>query len=404
MKILHTHTAFSVWIIRAISLFLLTIYCTSSSAENNASSHNQEWVVVLEDPRPARLQGWKSNRYSNGASYSTPDLKRLGAKFAKNNGLKLKQEWFIESLAVYCLIVEFTQDTQATLDKLEKKSRVKWVQKSNDFNLLSANTTQQDSIGNTATNHLKPMSYDGQGTVIAMIDSGVDRQHQDLFHSIKSVSNFVITNSKATGGNTKAENHGTAIAGVLVAQPNSKLGLSGVAPAAKLLAFRGCWEETSKAKTTHCNTLSLARALDAVIKSQPNILNLSLSGPYDPLLNKLIDKVIENQTIVVAAFDPIRSNKQRFPSYRDGILIVRANNINPEFDSAFTAPGSQLVPKPNDTYSFETGHSIASAHTSGVLALLTQARNSNPKLQNVINKAIKGEIKSASRLLQSLHQ
>ena len=402
MNILHTQKSLWGLLIRTTFLLLLSSYSAISLADTNQAAQHQEWVVVLEDPRPARLQGWSSNRYSNNASYNTSDFKRMGEKFAQKNGLKLKQEWFIESLAVYCLIVEFTQDTQLTLNKLQKKSQVKWVQKSNDFNLLSAVNNSEHELNSTKFEQPAPIHYNGQGTVIAMIDSGVDEQHQDLFHSIKSVSNFVITNSKATGSDTKAENHGTAIAGVLVAKPNLKLGLSGVAPAAKLLAFRGCWEETTKSNTTHCNTLSLARALDAVIKSQPDILNLSLSGPYDPLLNKLIDKVIKNKTIVVAAFDPVRSNKKRFPSHREGVLIVRANNLNPEFDTAFTAPGSQLVPTPNDTYSFETGHSIASAHTSGVLALLTQARNNNPHLQSVIDEAVNGEVKSSNLLLKSL--
>ena len=402
----YQHKLVSNWLIR-FAYVLIVIISTSSFADENdkpkqneASNVPQEWVVVLRDPRPARLQGWNSNRYRNQASYNTSDFKRIGTKFAKKNGLKLKQEWFIETLAVYCLIVEFTGDTESTLNALEKNDSVEWVQKSNDFKLLSAENITIDKDMPVTQKDRKHMNYNGQGTVIAIIDSGVDKLHQDLSHAIKNTSDFVITNSQTTGNKSIAENHGTAIAGVLIAQPNNKLGLSGVAPAAQLLAFRGCWEEASKA--THCNTLSLARALDAVIKIQPDILNLSLSGPYDPLLNRLIDMVIKNRTIIVAAFDPVRSNKERFPSPREGILIVRAENLNPEFTNTFTAPGSQIVPTPNDNYSFQTGHSIASAHTSGVLALLTEARNNNPKIQSIIDQAFNGEFKSSDLLLNHL--
>jgi len=139
-----------------------------------------------------------------------------------------------------------------------------------------------------------------------------------------------------------------------------------------------------------------------VVKRQPHILNLSLSGPYDPLLNKLVDRIINNQTIIVAAFDPSRSNKKRFPEVRDGVLIVRAENLDSHFEDAFTAPGSQMVPTPNNNYSYQTGHSIASAHTSGLLALLTQARTYKPGLQSVIDMTIKGQVKSSTSLLDQL--
>jgi len=53
----------------------------------------QEWVVVLSDPRPARLQGWSGEGYSSSDYNGALELKRIGLKFAKKNGLKLKQEW-----------------------------------------------------------------------------------------------------------------------------------------------------------------------------------------------------------------------------------------------------------------------------------------------------------------------
>jgi len=304
---------------------------------------------------------------------------------------------------VYCLIVEFENDTEQTLETLKSHKAVEWVQKSNDFNLLNSSEkypttlSSQEASGKTVFNTL---DYDGQGTVIAMIDSAIDKQHQDLTHAIKSIDDFVITSPRTQQRRNKAEIHGPAIAGVLVAQPNQKFGVSGIAPAAKLLAFRGCWEESPD--QTHCNTLSLARALDAVVRQQPDILNLSLSGPYDPLLNRLVDQIIKNDTLVVAAFDPQRSTTERFPSPIPGVLIVRAENMDRQFQTEFTAPGSRIVTTPDDKYAFQAGHSIASAHTSGVLALLTQASDKNPKFQSTINMALNGKFKSANRLLDLL--
>ena len=389
------------------SAFIVNAEEPANKQKQTSSQPTKEWVVVLSDPRPARLQGWSGRGYSGSDYNGALELKRIGVKFAKKNGLKLKQEWFIESLSVYCLIVEFTQNQEKTLQALKNNKLVEWVQESNDFELLSKriNTLENSNIGQLNERLDQPkqeefqrLSYDGQGIVIAMIDSGIDNNHRDLLPAIKGVADFVISNSQKR--QNKVEVHGTAVAGVLIAQPNESVGISGVAPAAKLLAFRGCWEEENN--ITNCNTLSLARALDAVVKNQPDILNLSLSGPYDQLLNRLIDKIVKNKTAIVAAYDPKRSNSKRFPLAQDGVLIVRAENIDKQSQQEFTAPGAKIVTKPYDAYTYVTGHSIASAHTSGLLALLTQARVQNPKLQSVIDMAISGKLKSAQTMVDSL--
>ena len=385
-------------------LMVTNVSAKDINQSTTGSQEVQEWVVVLKDPRPARLQGWQSSKYRTSANYKSGlELKRIGSRFAKKNGLKLKQEWFIDSLSVYCLIVEFTEDTNTTLSKLENNKMVEWVQKSNDFELLG--TTKEQKKIETASflkekkSNALPFNYDGSGTVIAIIDSRTDMQHQDLMHAVKSVTDFVTTKPENTNI-AQAEIHGTAIAGVLIAQPNDQYGITGIAPAAELFAFRGCWEES--ATVTNCNTLSLARALDAVIKLNPDILNLSLSGPNDPLLNKLISRIVKKKTVVVAAFDPKRTNAERFPVPQKGVLIVRAQSIDTQYESAFTAPGAQIVTTPNNNYTYLTGHSIASAHTSGLLALLTQATSQKLTAQMAIDKAMSGKLKSSEFLFEQL--
>jgi len=191
----------------------------------------------LSDPRPARLQGWSREGYSGAGYDGALELKRIGLKFAKKNGLKLKQEWFIESLSVYCLIVEFTKNTEQTLEALKMNKLVEWVQESNDFELLNSRVDDLNQERSGDLNKLidqpknpkfEPLNYDGQGIVIAMIDSGIDNKHRDLSHAIKRTADFVISNTNQN--QSKIEQHGTAVAGVLVAQPNEKIGISGVAP------------------------------------------------------------------------------------------------------------------------------------------------------------------------------
>jgi subtilisin family serine protease len=77
---------------------------------------------------------------------------------------------------------------------------------------------------------------DGTGTIIAIVDDGVDIDHEELCGSDKIVAPRDVTrqtnNPKPGNGN----NHGTACAGVACA--SGKIGASGVAPGAKLMPIR----------------------------------------------------------------------------------------------------------------------------------------------------------------------
>lgn len=384
---------------KRITIYLFAASCLLLSCVTSAAEEVQEWVVVLDDPRPARLQGWQASNYSGGSNYnSSLEFRRFAERVAKQYNFKLKKEWFIESLAVYCLIVEFNDDQEDTLSALKKNKRVQWVQPSNDFGVLNSPVGDvKPASSEVASVSGIPSWINGKGVKITIIDSAVDREHQDLAPAVKKVKDFVISDDKS---DLSGEAHGTAIAGVLVAQP-SKVGLAGVAPGARLTAFRGCWEEGDD---TRCNTLSLARALDAVVSNQSAILNLSLSGPRDRLLDRLVEKVVANGTLIVAAFDPQRANTNRFPTRRDGVLIVRAETMDSEHKNEFTAPGARLVASPGNRYDFISGHSIATAYTSGVLALIAQVQQGSAKqqLQKIASQFDSGKIQTMSELVNRL--
>lgn len=368
-----------------VSVLLILIFpslAISQAVDKNIarqyeSNKNKEWVLVLDDPRPARLQGWVRRGYNKtSVDYrDSLELERFGKAVAVEYKMELRDQWFIPSLGVYCLVVRFNEDHEKTISQLKQNESVQWVQPSNEFELLSTpRTSSQPEIAPNITTDLSSAidnKVDGSGVVIAIVDSAIDDSHQDLAGQIDKVGDFVASSKKAKAG----ESHGTAIAGVMVADRNTRLGVAGVAPAATLQAYRGCWE-TSRTQQTNCNTLSLARALDAVLRSKADILNLSLSGPQDTLLERLLQRVIDRGTIVVTAFDPSRPSSDRFPSEREGVLVVRAKNLDKQHTRFFTAPGARVVTSPGNRYDFMHGHSVATAYTSGLLALRKQVLDS----------------------------
>ena len=80
-----------------------------------------------------------------------------------------------------------------------------------------------------------PLS-DGMGTIIAVIDNGVDLDHEEFRSSNKIVAPRDVTRQTNNPRPGTGENHGTACAGVACADGN--FGASGVAPRARLLPIR----------------------------------------------------------------------------------------------------------------------------------------------------------------------
>src|SRR4029453_11790676 len=72
-----------------------------------------------------------------------------------------------------------------------------------------------------------------------------------------------------------------------------------------------------------CSSWSLAKALDFVITDgEARILNLSLGGPPDALLGRLIGKALDRGAIVVAAVMDHGSLAPGFPASIESVIAV----------------------------------------------------------------------------------
>ena len=179
--------------------------------------------------------------------------------------------------------------------------------------------------------------------------------------------------------------HGTAVAGIMAALGDNGKGIVGVAPDSKLIALKACWPEKPDSPAAVCDSLTLAKALDAAVRLRPAILNLSLTGPYDPLLAKLIAKAIEQRIVVVAA-DPEQTDAYSgFPASMEHVIAVRLarKQRSPTEPAAgdhwLLAPGSEVLTTfPHGAYNFISGSSFAAAHVSGIVALLLELQPGLP--------------------------
>ena len=143
----------------------------------------------------------------------------------------------------------------------------------------------------------------------------------------------------------------------------------GIAPKSRLSIYKACWYPPDQ-RAARCNSFTLAKALAAVNDTDARIVNLSLGGPADPLLGKLLAQLLSEGRIVVAALPPDGATGG-FPDNAPGVIVVRTGNALPAAPGVVSAPGNDiLTTQPGGGYDFTSGSSMATAHVSGIVALL----------------------------------
>lgn len=301
-------------------------------------------------------------------------------------GLQKAGAFPLKSLELQCLafVVPAPADITATIERLRDDRRVEHVQRNSAFDNLAPiyndrYAPMQHGMHKIRAAQVHALST-GTGVRVAVVDTGMDVTHPDIAARIARTENFV------DGGEVSfnADAHGTAVAGVIGAQANNGIGVFGAAPNASLLGYKACWYAREGAAHARCSTWTLARAIDRAILDGAQVINLSLSGPRDVLLERLIRRAVAADIAVVAAADASRADAG-FPAGLAEVLAVMSDAdgaaARPHpvtHRPVVIAPGIDiLTAMPNDRYDFVSGSSLAAAHVSGVIALM---RGRNPNL------------------------
>jgi subtilisin family serine protease len=312
-----------------------------------------------------------------GAYGSSTWSERITNDLAEDYHLKKMAEWPMTAVGVHCVVYRVldTASVSSAIDKLSKDDRVEIVQNMNVFKTRA--TSDNDPYLKLQTN-LQQMEIalahgkaTGRDITIGLIDTGVDFDHPDLAGQISKNQNFAEEISESF----KTDIHGTAVAGVMVAKKDNAKGIMGVAPNAKIFALKACWPDKKDDIEAVCNSFTLAFAVNTAIKAGVDILNMSLTGPEDPILALLLKEAMAKGIIVVAADTGSGNASENFPASLKDVISV--NSINKQNSSAnnIAAPGDKILTTlPHGTYDFISGSSIAAAEISGVIALLLELK------------------------------
>ncbi len=242
---------------------------------------------------------------------------------------------------------------------------------------LSAASTEDEYERSWGVRRIGSRSPHAQGITgkevkIAIIDSGIDYNHEDLDGNYRGGYDFVFDDDDPMDDSFVS--HGTNIAGIIAAEKNG-IGVVGVAPDASLYAL--------KVLTSFGNAdiSDVIAALQWAVDNEMDIANISIEGTHSETLKAACDAAYEAGLLIIAAAGNSSGEAVRYPASYDSVVAV--TNIDKENNVAssaaigseieLSAPGESIysTARTNSTgYGKLSGTSQAAPHVTGAAALV----------------------------------
>ncbi|MEO1089123.1 MAG: S8 family serine peptidase [Pseudomonadota bacterium] len=350
-----------------VAAILAIAACTPSA--DLASEPPRQLLPTPGAAVPAEREVMVMVPLSDGAT-----LEAIIQDIANSHGLSVVALWPMASIELYCAVLALPDGDAAAradlLRALEDDERIALAQPMNVFQTTS-DAAYDDPLFDLQTGFVDVGALaahevtTGRGVTIAVVDTGIDTRHPDLGAQVERVQDLT-----ARGEGVPGERHGTALAGIIAAVAGNGQGIVGIAPDARILGLRGCWETGGGGR---CSSFTLARALNVAVLADVDVVNLSLTGPFDPTLALLIDAAVERGMVIVAAYDA--AAPEQFPADRPGVVAVAATAGDAAGAAVpvVVAPGaSVLTTLPGRAYGYVDGASAATAYVAGLAALFRE--------------------------------
>ena len=341
---------------------------TASQAIDAVEAQEKKKILVMIEQAPNRLRPGSSYSSGYGSAQTKAARERLGRTIARQYGFEFVELWPMPLIGLDCFILEFTEGYTAAqaVKMIEEHPSVEWAEPMEVYDGLASSASRADpltrlspasTVWDLARVH---SSWTGRNVTVAVIDTQVDVDHPELIGRVKLSRNF------APQSPAKPEFHGTEVAGIIAANARNGIGIAGVAPEARIMALRACWQR-GNSRASACTSLNLARAINFAIERDAKIINLSLGGPPNRLLTRLIETASMRGIAVVAAFDPTRPSGG-FPASHPDVIAV--SQVGEPSSKGYAAPGKDIPTiQPGGGFHFVTGSSYSAAHVTGLLAL-----------------------------------
>lgn len=227
-------------------------------------------------------------------------------------------------------------------------------------------------------------SNEGEGMVVAVIDTGVDTDHPDLKDRIIGGRNFTTDHNGDVNNFEDNNGHGTHVSGIVAASLNGD-GVVGVAPKAKILSIKALTEDGAGDYGWIINAINYAVEWRGPKNEQARVICMSLGGPNDvPEMREAIQNAVNhNISVVVAAGNEGDGQEDTFeyayPGAYNEVISVGAVNTNLQLapfsnshnEVDLVAPGVNVLSTYLDNkFAKLSGTSMAAPFVAGALALI----------------------------------
>ncbi|WP_301129333.1 type VII secretion-associated serine protease mycosin [Streptomyces cacaoi] len=255
------------------------------------------------------------------------------------------------------------------------------------------------SLQRVLLNELWRGTGQGAGVKVAVIDTGVDVEHEQLKDAVapslgknllpKKPKKDEYGRAQPRGkadGTTDTVGHGTKVAGIIAARPADDTGFVGLAPKATIIPIKQ--NDANGSGTAE----SLARAIDYAVKVHADVINISQDTAEalkpDSVLKAAVNRALAQDVVVVASAgnDGLGGNvKETYPASFPGVLAVASSDRNNErapFSQSgefvdVAAPGVDMISTvPKGGHCADNGTSFSAPYVAGVAALLRAKHNS----------------------------
>jgi subtilisin family serine protease len=227
-------------------------------------------------------------------------------------------------------------------------------------------------------------SYNGTGTTVAVLDTGVDYNHPELKNSIAGGKSFV----SYTTDYMDDYGHGTHVSGIITAD-GVDADAKGVAPGAGIWMAKVCDSSGS------CYSSDIATAIQYVVNNHiAKVMSISLGGGGtsgancdSDYLASQINWAYSNGVVAVIAAGNSGNSIVSSPACASKAIAVAAVDSSDTLayfssygnalkDHGVAAPGVNIYSSlPSNSYASWSGTSMATPHVSATVALILQKDN-----------------------------
>ena len=235
---------------------------------------------------------------------------------------------------------------------------------------------------------------DGAEVLVAVLDTGVARNHEDLEGRVALAVN--LTNSPVADD---VYGHGTHIIGIIAANSNNGTGIAGIAPACRIMSIKVADDRGIT------DARIMADGIIQAVQQGASVINISAEF-FEPSaeLEAAIDFAWEQGALVVAAAGNRGNQLPVYPAYYENCIAVAASTPDGTLAPLSSygdwvdvvAPGFNIYSTlPDNSYGYKSGTSFAAAHVSGLAALLFGVitdTNGNGRVNDEVRAAIESSL------------